>query len=78
MMKTITLKADKEFDVLLNRLARRLKTTRSGVIRDAVRNYQRQLEREALRQRVRVASLKTRTQAIQLGDELDAANTDGL
>ena len=38
-MKTITLKADPEFDALVSLLARRLKTTRSGVIRDAVRNY---------------------------------------
>ena len=77
-MKTITVKADREFDALLNRLARRLKTTRSGVIRDAVRNYQRQLEREALRQRVLDASLRTRSQAAQLSDELEAANADGM
>jgi predicted transcriptional regulator len=36
-MKTITDRADREFDTLLTRLARRMKTTRSGVIRDAVR-----------------------------------------
>ena len=77
-MKTITVKADREFDALLDRLARRLKTTRIGVIRDAVRNYQRQLEREALRQRVLDASLRTRAQAAQLSDELEAANADGM
>ncbi len=77
-MKTITLKADPEFDALVSRLARRLKTTRSGVIRDAVRNYQRHLEREALRQRLRAASLKTRAQAEQAGEDFDAANADGL
>ncbi|GMR17088.1 MAG: hypothetical protein BMS9Abin32_144 [Gammaproteobacteria bacterium] len=77
-MKTITLKADREFDALVTRLARRLNSTRSGVIRDAVRNYERYLEREALRQRLRAASLKTRTQASKAGDDFDAASADGL
>ena len=77
-MKTITLKADREFDALVTSLARRLKTTRSGVIRDAVRSYQLHLEREALRQQLRAASLKTREQAAQAGQDFDAANADGL
>jgi predicted transcriptional regulator len=77
-MKTITLKADPEFDALLSKLARRLNTTRSGVIRDAVRSYQRYLEREALRQQLRAASLKTRAQAIQAGEDFDAATADGM
>ena len=77
-MKTITVRADREFDVLLTRLARRLNTTRSGVIRDAVRSYQRQLEREELRQRLREASLKTRAQAAQAADDFEAASADGL
>ena len=77
-MKTITVKADQEFDALLTRLARRMKTTRSGVIRDAVRSYQRQLEREALRRRLREVSLKTRDQSAQAAEDFDAVNADGL
>jgi predicted transcriptional regulator len=77
-MKTVTIKADAEFDALLNRLARRLSTTKSRVIRDAVRNYQQHLDREALRQRMRAASLKTRKQALDTSADLDAANADGL
>ena len=77
-MKTVTIKADAEFDALLNRLARRLSTTRSRVIRDAVRNYQQYLDREALRQRVRTASLKTRKQALDASADFDTANADGL
>ena len=77
-MKTVTLKADAEFDALLNRLAGRLSTTRSRVIRDAVRNYQQHLDREDLRQKIRSASLKTRKQAIEASAELDAANADGF
>jgi len=77
-MKTITVKANREFDALLNRLARRLNTTRSAVIRDAVRSYQQQLEREALRRQLRAASFKTRVQAIQTADDFNAADADGL
>ena len=77
-MKTVTIKADAEFDALLNRLARRMNTTRSRVIRDAVRNYQQHLDREALRQQLRTASLKTRKQALDASADFDAANVDGL
>jgi len=77
-MKTITVRADRDFDALLTRLARSMKTTRSGVIRDAVRSYERELKRDALRRRMRDASLKTRAQAKQAGDDFDAASADGL
>ncbi|MDH3691127.1 MAG: hypothetical protein OEU36_16910 [Gammaproteobacteria bacterium] len=77
-MKTITVKADARFDSTLTKLAKKLKTTKSGVIRAAVLNYRAHLEREALRQRIRQASLKTRHQAKQIIADLDAANADGL
>ena len=78
IMKTVTIKADAEFDALLSLLAGRLSTTRSRVIRDAVRNYQRHLDREELRKKIRSASLKTRDQALNAADEWDAVNADGL
>jgi predicted transcriptional regulator len=77
-LKTITVKADHEFDALLNQLTSRLHTTRSNVIRNAVKNYLKQLDKEALRQKIKSASLKTREQAIQASVDLEAANNDGL
>ena len=77
-MRTVTIKADAEFDALLNRLARQMSTTKSRVIRDAVRNYQQHLDREALRAQMRTASLKTRKQALDVSADFDAANADGL
>lgn len=77
-MKTITVKADARFDSTLTKLAKRLKTTKSGVIRAAVFNYKEHVEREALRQRIREASLKTRHQAKQAASRFDAANSDGI
>ena len=78
IMKTVTIKADAEFDALLNRLAGRLSTTKSRIIRDAVRNYQQYLDREELRQKVKSASLKTRKQALEVSAEFDVSNADGL
>ena len=77
-MKTITVKADANFDSMLTKLAKRLKTTKSGIIRAAVLNFKDHIERETLRQRIRDASMKTRQQARQAASDLDAANADGL
>jgi predicted transcriptional regulator len=78
IMKTVTIKADAEFDALLSRLAGRLSTTKSRVIRDAVRNYQQHLDREDLRKAIGSASLRTRAQALDISAEFDIANADGL
>lgn len=77
-MKTITLKADAKFDALLSRLAKRLNTTRSAVIRDAVHCYERQLDKDALRHQLENASRRTRAQAKEVDEDLDAAIGDGL
>ncbi len=77
-MKTITLKADEYFDAELTELAERLHTSKSQVIRDAVENYRKHLEREALARQVRDASLKVRYQAETLEQDLGAATGDGL
>jgi predicted transcriptional regulator len=77
-MKTITLKADERFDERLTQLAKRLGTTKSGVIREAVGSYARQVEREELARRIREASLKTREEALRTSVDWDDANADGL
>ena len=77
-MKTVTIKADAEFDALLSQLAKRMSTTKSRVIRDAVRHYQQHLDREVLRKQLRTALLITRKQALDASEDFDAANADGL
>ena len=77
-MKTITLKADDNFDARLVRLAERLGTTKSAVIREAVGSYERQVEREELARRIREASLKTREEALRTANDWDDAIADGL
>jgi predicted transcriptional regulator len=77
-MKTITLKADESFDSRLTRLAERLGSTKSAVIREAVGSYERQIEREELARRIREASLATRAQAEEAALDFDSADADGL
>lgn len=77
-MKTITLKADEDFDLRLTRLAERLDTTKSAVIREAVGSYERKVEREALARRIRDASLRTREETLRTATDWDDANADGL
>jgi predicted transcriptional regulator len=77
-MKTITLKADPQFDSELTRLAKRLRTSKSAVIREAVGEYKAKLDREAMRKRLREASLKVREQNLEELEIWDAAIADGL
>jgi predicted transcriptional regulator len=77
-MKTITLKADKQFDAELTRLARRLEKTKSAVIREAVGEYKAQLDREEMRERLRDLSNRLRDQTREIVEELDGTIADGL
>ena len=78
-MKTIALKADETFDVLLTKLAKNLKTTKSGAVCAAVlTQVKRHLERVSLRSQVREASLKVREDALKCAPGFDAADADGL
>ena len=77
-MKTITLKTDDRFDALLTSLARKLNTTKSEVMRAAVLNYKKHLERISLGRRLREASLRVREEAQEYASEFDAVDADGL
>ncbi|MDZ4730785.1 MAG: ribbon-helix-helix protein, CopG family [Xanthomonadales bacterium] len=77
-MKTITLKADAQFDAELTALAHRLSTTKSAVIREAVGEYIAQLDQEELRQKLLAASLKVRQSNLEEMEIWDTAIADGL
>jgi predicted transcriptional regulator len=77
-MKTITFKADERLEAQLTRLAERLGTSRSGVIRDAVCHYERQVQRTDWAARIREASLKSRDEIARTSADFAAANADGL
>jgi predicted transcriptional regulator len=77
-MKTITLKADRQFDAELTRLAKRLRTSKSAVIRKAVVEYKAKLDREEMRERLREVSRRLRDQTLEETEIWDAAIADGL
>lgn len=77
-MKTITLKADPQFDAELTRLAKRLHTTKSAVIREAVGEYKLKLDREEMRKRLKEVSLKVRDQTREEIEIWDGTIADGL
>jgi predicted transcriptional regulator len=77
-MKTITLKADDDFDEALTALARDMKTTKSAVIRTAVAHYSLHVSREALRRQIKRASEKVREQSLRICREMSDADNDGL
>ena len=78
MARTISVKADDAFDSLLSELAERTQSTRSAVIREAVRRYESALEAEDLRRQIKHASLATREQALGTVRDLEAADGDSL
>ena len=77
-MKTITLKADQQFDGELTRLAKRLQTTKSAVIREAVGEYKAQLDREEMRKRLGELSRRLQDQTLEVAEDFDDAIADGL
>jgi hypothetical protein len=77
-MKTITLKADDQFDATLSKLATRLQTTKSAVIRKAVGEYNKHLDRKDLAQRIREVALRARNSTEQTLADFDGTVADGL
>ena len=76
-MKTITLKADNQFDATLRKLATRLQTTKSAVIREAVAEYKKHLDREELRTRIREVSFRSRESTEQALTDFNDTVADG-
>ena len=59
-MKTITLKTDDEFFDKVTELAKRLDISKSELIREAIRNYEKELQRKKLKKLLQKESLASR------------------
>lgn len=77
-MHTISLKTDDNFFQLLNEMVKDLGTTKSDLIRQAVLNYKKNLEKEKLRQQIKRASLRGREQSLKIEKEFEDTLLDGL
>ena len=77
-MKTITLKADEDFFEKVTLLAKTLNISKSELIREAIREYERNLYKKNVKKRIQKASLKVRKSIESEIRELEATNLDGL
>ncbi|WP_456393516.1 CopG family ribbon-helix-helix protein [Nitratifractor sp.] len=77
-MKTITLKTD---DALFNRvshLSKQLHLSKSELIRRAIVEYEKEVRRQALKERMREASMRVRASNRQIVEAFEETLTDGL
>jgi hypothetical protein len=77
-MHTITLKSDDNFYETLTTMVKKLKTTKSDLIRKSVLYYQNVLEKEVLKQQIKNASYKVREKSLKISNDFDDTLTDGL
>ncbi len=59
-MKTITLKTDDEFFAKVTELAKRLHISKSELIREAIRSYEKELKRKKIKKILQKESLASR------------------
>ncbi|NPA30177.1 MAG: ribbon-helix-helix protein, CopG family [Epsilonproteobacteria bacterium] len=77
-MKTVTLKTDENFFEKLTVLAKELHLTKSELIRRAVSEYEKHIQRQRLKNRFKEASLKVRESNTKLTEEFETTLLDGL
>lgn len=77
-MKTITIKSDENFYALLGDMTKKLKTTKSDIIRKAVVMYNEQIERERLKKQFKKASQKVKEHSLKLAKETEETVFDGM
>ncbi len=77
-MHTITLKSDDNFYNTLNSMVKKLNTTKSDLIRKSVLYYQNVLEKEKLKQQIKLASFNTRNESLKISSDFDTSINDGL
>ena len=77
-MRRVTLKADEEFYLRLNRLSDSLHLSKSEVISRAVAIYEATLERNSMKKRFKEASCKVRNANREIIEDFDVTLTDGI
>jgi len=77
-MKTVTLKTDDNFFEKLTVLAKELHLTKSELIRRAVSEYEKHIQRQRLKNRFKEASFKVRESNAKLTEEFETTLLDGL
>ena len=77
-MRTITLRADNNFFDKVSLLAQRLHLSKSELIRRAVVEYEKNLQKRSMREQMKEASMRVREANEALLKDFDATLEDGL
>jgi len=77
-MHTITLKSDDTFYNTLEEMVKTLHTTKSDLIRKAVVYYKNSLEKERLKEQIKIASFKVREESLKTTKQFESTVNDGL
>ncbi len=77
-MHTITLKSDDNFYDMLNTMVKKLNITKSELIRRSVIHYQDILEKEKLKEQIKMASFIVRDESIKISKDFEDSVDDGL
>lgn len=77
-MKIVTFKTDDLFFENLSKLARNLNLSKSELIRKAIQEYEQNLKRDIIKEKVKKASFKVRKNIKKEIRELENTNLDGL
>ncbi len=77
-MKTITLKTDDIFFDRISTLAKRLHLTKSELIRQSISEYETLIEKKAMKEQLKSASLRVRHADKETLDAFEVTLEDGL
>ena len=77
-MKTITLKTDDSFFEHITQLAKSLHLSKSELIRRSVKEYEKFIKKQVLKEQIKTASYNVRAKNNEIIQDFDSSITDGL
>lgn len=77
-MHTITLKSDDNFYDMLSDMVKSLNITKSELIRRSVIQYKEVLEKEKLKEQIKLASFRVRDESLKSAMDFEDSTNDGL
>ncbi|SMC08570.1 ribbon-helix-helix domain-containing protein [Nitratiruptor tergarcus] len=77
-MKTITLKTDEKLFEEITNLSRKLKLSKSELIRRAIKEYEKKIALQNIKRQIQQASLNIRKESANMIEDLENTIDDGL
>ena len=77
-MKTITLKTDDTFFEHITEFAKSLHLTKSELIRRSIKEYEKFIKKQALKEQIKTASYNVKVENEKILQDFEAVSSDGL